>query len=94
MQLLKVVSYLLLLLASANALPQGTSLATPAGTQTDAELAALCASAPKNRWNKHVCEAYKKVQPGCMPQRRFAYNKKSASNVKGVIILFHGYTAW
>ncbi|KAJ3087454.1 hypothetical protein HK102_011064 [Quaeritorhiza haematococci] len=58
---------------------------------------AFCMSTPVNRqslWEQHVCEARSKtLQKGCMPQRRWAYNQKFARDVKGVVLIFHGYTA-
>ncbi|KAJ3105500.1 hypothetical protein HDU96_008556 [Phlyctochytrium bullatum] len=59
----------------------------------DAEVQALCAASPKSKWEQHVCAAFGNVQRGCMPQRRFPYGKKNATEVKGAVLLFHGYTA-
>lgn len=48
---------------------------------------------PKSLWEKHVCSVVNKVQPGCFPQKRYAYGKKDAKNIKGLIVLFHGFTS-
>jgi hypothetical protein len=45
-------------------------------------------------WMIHVCTLVlsRSFQPQCMPQRRYPYRNKEAGNVKGVILMFHGYT--
>ncbi|KAJ3087455.1 hypothetical protein HK102_011065 [Quaeritorhiza haematococci] len=57
----------------------------------------FCSSVPKEQWTlwqAHVCEARSKpLQKGCMPQKRWAFNEKDAKDVKGVVLIFHGFTA-
>ncbi|KAJ3098576.1 hypothetical protein HDU97_003921 [Phlyctochytrium planicorne] len=78
---------------NAVAVPAGqTPIPSPVGLETAAEINAICAKTSKNLWETHLCKAKGNVQDGCMPQRRFAYGNKN-SIVKGVVLLFHGYTA-
>ncbi|KAJ3332097.1 hypothetical protein HDU76_001304 [Blyttiomyces sp. JEL0837] len=72
---------------------QNTPIPAPPGLESDAEIAAICAAGPSTQWEKHVCSAFGKVQTGCMPQRRFPYGAKNSTNVKGAVILYHGFSA-
>jgi hypothetical protein len=47
-----------------------------------------------SKWDSHVQEAQKNnVQRGCKPQRRAQLPYNSTSKPKGVVLIFHGYTA-
>ncbi|KAJ3148658.1 hypothetical protein HK101_002136 [Irineochytrium annulatum] len=71
-----------------------TPAATPAGLEPAASVAAACKSNPGSLWDAHVCKALADdVQRGCMPQRRFAHGDANATDVKGAVLLFHGFTA-
>ncbi|KAJ3334110.1 hypothetical protein HDU76_010232 [Blyttiomyces sp. JEL0837] len=51
-------------------------------------------AAPTTRWEQHYCAAKAaNVQEGCMPQRRFAYGNSSSTNINGVVLIYHGFTA-
>jgi hypothetical protein len=56
-------------------------------------------AAPITRWDKAYCEIAsqpEKFQTGCYPQRAFpsnANNYGNVANVKGFLVLYHGYTA-
>ncbi|KAJ3094776.1 hypothetical protein HDU97_007609 [Phlyctochytrium planicorne] len=75
--------------------PQNQSkIPTPSGlSATDDEIRAMCQAGPKTQWDQHVCKSFGNVQQGCMPQKRFAYGNKDSKDIKGVVLLFHGYTA-
>ncbi|KAJ3098575.1 hypothetical protein HDU97_003920 [Phlyctochytrium planicorne] len=67
---------------------------TPAGLYaTDSEIQAMCQAGPKTQWDRHICQALGNVQDGCMPQKRFAYGNRNATGIKGLILIYHGYTA-
>ena len=67
-------------------------------SETFREMHVLCRIPEYRRsldlWKRHVCVnlLVRRVQPVCMPQRRYAYGDKFAKEVKGVILMFHGYT--
>jgi hypothetical protein len=56
-------------------------------------------NAPTTLWDKHYCEIVKdtaKYQSVCTPFRRFpgtATTYEGLRNVKGVVLMYHGYTA-
>ncbi|KAJ3327957.1 hypothetical protein HDU76_010837 [Blyttiomyces sp. JEL0837] len=86
-----ISSILLTLAATTFALPaiqQNTPIPVPPGIDTTPN----CAN-PTTKWQVHYCTAQaNQVQQGCMPQRRFA-NNPSSSLIKGIVLLFHGFTA-
>jgi hypothetical protein len=105
MQLTLLLAALLAVSTSVTAIPPKSPqdfFPLPPGALSYNETINFCQSiTPTSRWEKHICTAVAgHLQQGCTPQRRFAYNldpKKplpADKKVKGVVILYHGFTAW
>ncbi|KAJ3094775.1 hypothetical protein HDU97_007608 [Phlyctochytrium planicorne] len=96
MLLTNILTFLAASASIAFAAPQNTQarIPSPAGlSATESDIATLCKAGAKTQWEQHVCQAFGNVQDGCMPQKRFAYGNQNSTNVKGIVLLFHGYTA-
>eukprot|EP00455_Lapot_gusevi_P045130 TRINITY_DN5741_c0_g1_i2.p1 TRINITY_DN5741_c0_g1~~TRINITY_DN5741_c0_g1_i2.p1 ORF type:complete len:609 (-),score=185.59 TRINITY_DN5741_c0_g1_i2:19-1845(-) len=66
-----------------------------ASAQTGPESINYCSNPSKTAWQRYACDvvALSLQSPGCLPQRFYPNGGSASSPARGLVVMFHGYTA-